>query len=335
MADQVRMADIAERLGLSIVSVSKALAGEKGVSEATRRRVRQVAEELGYRVTPRRRTDTHTIGALLPSRYLENDTGFYWQLYQELARQAMREGCMVLIERLTDTQAREGRVPALITEQKAEGMILIGKPPFDYVERLKGKWGMPVVCLDFTSPQADMDAVVSNSFYGSCALTEHLIARGHRDIGFVGTLNGTDSINDRYLGFVRALMRHKLRLNLDWVIEDRNLETGLMHPNMARRLPQKLPTAFVCNCDLAARDLIQALKTRELRVPEDISVVGYDDYLPGGGIEPPLTTWGVDMTEMARQTIGLFLARSRGEIIKPTVRLVCGQLVTRQSVANR
>ena len=336
MADQVRMADIAAKLGLSIVSVSKALAGEKGVSEETRRRVRQAAEELGYRANARRRTETHTIGALLPSRYLENDTGFYWQMYQELARQAMREDCMVLIERLTDAQAREGVLPALITERKAEGLVLIGKPPFGYVERLKRSWGIPVVYLDFSSPLADMDAVVSNSFFGAAATTEYLIERGHREIGFYGTLTATDSIQDRYLGFVRALIRHRLPLKMEWVLEDRDQETGLMLPvNMGRRLPQKLPTAFVCNCDLAAVDLIKALKARGLRVPEDVSVVGYDDYLPGGAAEPPLTTWAVDMAEMARQAISLFLARSHGEITKPTMRLVCGQLVERESVASR
>ena len=331
MGDRVRMADIAGRLGISTVSVSKALSGDKGVSEETRRRVLAAAEEMGYRGPLRRRMDTRpfALGVLIPSRYLDEGDSFYWRLYQEVAQQGAENHCLVSLEMLEDERAARAELPRLVTEQRVSGLILLGKPPFGYAERLRPHWGRPVVYLDFASPEADMDAVVSNNFYGMAAMTSYLIERGHRDIGFYGSPPATDSIADRYFGFLRALMMHHLTCRPDWRIDDRDTETGRY---TEVRLPEELPTAFVCNCDANAWRLVEALQRRGLRVPQDISVVGFDDYQPNPEKTIPLTTWAVDMGEMARLAVGLLLQKQSGEKTPPAMQMSCGRLVERDSV---
>ena len=325
------MADIAKRLGISTVSVSKALSGEKGVSEDTRQRVRQTAEEMGYRGPLRRRMDARlfTLGVLIPSRYLDVGDSFYWRLYQEVVQQAAENNCLVSLEMLDEERAALEEIPRLVAEQRADGMILLGKPPYDYARKMKDRWDRPVIYLDFASPEADMDAVISNNFYGMAAMTNYLISRGHREIGFFGTPSATDSIAERYYGYRRALMLNDLEFHPKWRIDDRDKISGV---GTVIKLPEKLPTAFVCNCDIVAIDLIRALRHRGLRVPEDISVVGFDDFLPNPEEGIPLTTWAVDMGEMARLAVHLLLRRLAGEIDPPSMQMSCGRLVERSSV---
>ncbi len=334
MAEQIRMSDIARRLGISTVSVSKALAGEKGVSEETRQRVREMAEEMGYVGPMRHRAgvkQSHVLGVLIPSRYLDATETFYWRLYQDVVQQAAQRGCLVLLEMLDDAQASECAMPRLVAENRAEGLILLGRPPFDYAGRMRQRWPRPVVYLDFCAPEANMDAVLSNNMYGMSALTEYLIRRGHREIGFVGTLQATDSINDRFLGYCRALLRNGIPFRSDWCLDDRDTETG---STFEIRLPEQLPTAFVCNCDMTAAQMIAQLKKSGRRVPEDISVVGFDDYLPAGITTIPLTTWAADTEEMARLAVRTLIKRILGEPVHSPQQITNGRLVLRDSVRS-
>ncbi len=334
MADAVRMADIAAMLGISTVSVSKALSGDKGVSEETREKVRQAAAKMGYRGPLRQRKDHGrpiTVGILIPARYLDTTETFYLHLYQEAAQQASRLNCRVLMEILEDGQAQNGEKPQLLSAYQTEGLILLGKPPYDYAARMRDQWDKPVVYLDFSAPEADMDAILSNNVYGTAALTEYLIAKGHREIGFLGTLNVTDSINDRYLGYCRAMIRNRLPLRSEWRLDDRDAGSG---NDFELPLPEKLPTAFVCNCDAAAGRLIGALAARGLRVPDDVSVVGFDDYLPDAVSTVPLTTWAADTGEMARLALETLIRRVRGETGYPLQQITNGHLVLRDTVKD-
>ncbi len=332
MAEMVRMSDIAKRLGISTVSVSKALSGDKGVSEDTRRRVREAAAEMGYQGSLRQRKDAkrrYTVGILIPARYLDETETFYLHLYQDVARQAPLQGCRVLMETLEDEQARRGELPQLMTAYHTDGLILLGNPPYDYAARMRDKWHRPVVYLDFSAPEADVDAILSNNVYGTAALTEYLIGKGHREIGFFGTLNVTDSINDRYLGYCRAMMRNNLPLRPQWRVDDRDAASGNA---FSARLPSPMPTAFVCNCDMMAARLIALVQEQGLRVPDDVSVVGFDDYLPASMSPIPLTTWAVDTVEMARLAVESLKKRMQGEGGFPQQQITGGHLVLRGTV---
>lgn len=182
---------------------------------------------------------------------------------------------------------------------KADALIILGQPSKAYL-RMICEQTLPVVFLDFYDERSGISCVVGDNAYGCYRLTAHLIRNGHRDIGFVGNPMVTSSIMDRYLGYYRAMMMNNLPVRPEWVIPDRD-ETGRLSEIV---LPEELPTALVCNCDLVARQVVQLLRSRGLRVPEDISVTGFDDFLPVAG-DPSLTTFRVDVASMVQMTVKL------------------------------
>ena len=336
MAKAVRLADIAEKVGVSTVTVSKALTGQKGVSEEMRRRITQLADEMGYVPTAKTKKSTarksYNIGLLIEESYLDKYDSFYWQMYQQVATRAMEWGCFTLMEVVGRQMAGELELPKLIREQKVDGIIVLGKMTDDFLSYIRQNTTAPLVYMDFTDEELEADAVVSDSFYGAYQLANYLIGMGHRKIAYVGTLLATTSITDRYLGYTKSLMEHGIPIRSEWQINDRDLTSGYIDEENLLQLPEEMPTAFMCNCDLTAGKLINKLSRMGYRVPEDISVVGYDDYIYPGICEVGITTYEVDLAEMARCAVGVLLEKMSGRGQNHGIHIVEGHLVIKDSV---
>ena len=336
MAKAVRLADIAEKVGVSTVTVSKALTGQKGVSEEMRRRITQLADEMGYVPAAKTKKSTarksYNIGLLIEESYLDKYDSFYWQMYQQVATRAMEWGCFTLMEVVGRQMAGELELPKLIREQKVDGIIVLGKMTDDFLSYIRQNTTAPLVYMDFTDEELEADAVVSDSFYGAYQLANYLIGMGHRKIAYVGTLLATTSITDRYLGYTKSLMEHGIPIRSEWQINDRDLTSGYIDEENLLQLPEEMPTAFMCNCDLTAGKLINKLSRMGYRVPEDISVVGYDDYIYPGICEVGITTYEVDLAEMARRAVGVLLEKMSGRGQNHGIHIVEGHLVIKDSV---
>jgi DNA-binding LacI/PurR family transcriptional regulator len=329
------MSDIARELGVSKVTVSKALSGQKGVSEELRARIRSLAGELNYQppaeLRKNRQAAGSSIGVLIPKRYLNSHETFYWKLYQEVVSLARQRECFTLLEVLEDADAMRHSLPKLVQENRADGVIIIGKPINGYAAMLGKRWPHPVVFLDFYDADISADSVISNGFFGAYMLTNHLLSLGHREIGYVGTLLSTASITDRYLGYTKALMEQGIAVRPEWVVDDRNAE-GM---DIEFRLPSPMPTAFVCNCDYIAALLIKKLRSEGFRVPEDISVVGFDNYLMPGLCDIGITTYAVDIPEMARMAVRMLLNKLTGQPYRAGLQTTEGYIVEKESARAR
>ncbi|MBE5804917.1 MAG: LacI family DNA-binding transcriptional regulator [Clostridiales bacterium] len=305
----VTMRDIGKQVGVSAVTVSKALAGKSGVSEEMRQRIVQVAEEMGY-VNPNALQNQQTrkldVGILVPDHFFSGDS-FYFTFYRQLAQELSDAGHFALMELLTKENDAHLALPHLVRSRRVDALILLGQPSRAYVQMIV-KQPLPVVFLDFFDEHAAADAVVGDNTYGTFRLTNHLIKNGHRDIGFVGNYRATSSIMDRYLGFFRAMLAQGLPIRQECIVSDRDDEGR----DLPLALPEKLPTAFVCNCDVVARRLIDQLHAQGLRVPEDVSVVGFDDFTMGNNEPPALTTFQVDFRSMAQLAVKLVTDRCNG-----------------------
>lgn len=315
----VTMRDIGKLLGVSAVTVSKALAGKSGVSESVRDKIVKTAAELGY-VNPNDMRSQEVraldVGILIPDQYFSTDS-FYAMFYKQLVRCLTDSGHFGMLELLSaDTEASLA-LPNLLRFDRVDALIILGQPSRSYV-RMVAQQSVPVVFLDFYDEFACADAVVGDNTYGCARLTSHLIHNGHKDIGFVGTRQVTSSIMDRYLGYYRAMLMHDLPIREEWIIADRDASGHMMPPV----LPDKLPTALVCNCDLTARMTIEQLNRAGYRVPEDVSVVGFDDF-SGGSAEPALSTFRTDVDAMAQMAVKLASERCSG-VQKPFGRVVVG-----------
>jgi len=338
MIKTVRLADIAGRVGVSVVTVSKALSGQKGVSEEMRAKIRAVADEMGY--TPvhsarQEKAKSYTVGVITFERYFAKFASFYWKMYQELATQALKADCFSMLEVIAEFDEDALVAPRLLEEERVDGNIIIGKPKRDYLKMLYRKKKLPMVFLDFYDDEEIVDSVISAGFYGMYRMTEYLIQNGHTRIAYVGTLMYTESITDRYFGYCKALMEHGLEQNPEWIIKDRGYGDGLIGVNYTFSFPEdNMPEAFVCNNDVTAHALIGQLAEKGYRVPEDISVVGYDDYLYAELGDSKITTYSVDMAEMTRVALECLVKRIERTAVSAKVNIVNGSLVERNSVKN-
>jgi LacI family transcriptional regulator len=322
----VTMRDLGKRLGVSAVTISKALAGKSGVSEEMRQRIISLADELGY-VNPNQQSKDKRmdIGILVPESFFSNDT-FYAMFYKQLLQMLTENGHFGLLELITGDMQKRLTLPNLLRSRRVDALILLGQQTENYVRLIAGQ-GLPTVALDFHCSAVPMDAVVGDSVRGAAEMTRHLIECGHRDIGFLGNVKATSSIMERYLGFASEMLRHDLPIRPECVLPDRTEDNIIALPP----LPKKLPTAFVCNCDVVARPFIEYLRAAGIRVPEDVSIVSYDDYnnVPGS---LPLTTYRVDTEAMCRIALQRVTERARGDEQPPCRIVVGGESVLRDSV---
>ena len=321
------MRDIARAVGTSAVTVSKALAGKSGMSSALREKILKTAEEMGYvygreGIPGKPHLD---IGILIPERFFEPES-FYSDMYWKLIRHLTKRGHFGLLELLDEEREAAMKLPNLVSSGKADGMIILGEPVKEYY-RMLAQTGTPTVFLDFYDERGYADAVAGDNTYGAYRLTSHLIRRGHTKIGFVGNRLATASIMDRYLGFYRAMLKNGLEIREDWILPDRRL-TGLLVPP---ELPKEMPTAFVCNSDLTARMMIGILQKAGYRVPEDVSVTGFDDYPAGGETDIGLSTFRIDTDAMVSLAVKAITERCAGSKRAFGRTVVGGQPVYRES----
>ncbi|MBQ9324307.1 MAG: LacI family DNA-binding transcriptional regulator [Clostridia bacterium] len=323
------MRDIGKAVGVSAVTVSKALAGKSGMSEAMRERIEKKAHEMGYvypgmaRMTSNQHLD---IGILIPEAFFDANS-FYANLYKRLVQQMTEAGHYALLE-LIDRGAEERlELPKILQNRRVNGLILLGQPRKEYYRSI-AEQEIPVVFLDFYDEQASADAVVGDNSYGCYRLTSHLIKNGHSRIGFVGNYRATSSIMDRYLGFYRAMLSHQLPLRQDWVVMDRDLDNRLLEEFS---LPEEMPTAFVCNCDVVARRLIRQMEKKGLRVPEDISITGYDDFETETAPGPGISTFRVDLDAMVETAVKDLMDRRAGLKTSPGRTVISGHPIYRES----
>ena len=127
-------------------------------------------------------------------------------------------------------------------------------------------------------------------------------------------------------------MEYGIEIKKEWVIDDRYISTGMIDDEKLIQLPENMPTAFFCNCDLVGSMLIKKLENAGYKIPEDMSVVGYDNFLYPGVCDVEITTYEVDTKEMARRAVNNLIKKMSGEKYKNAIIIVEGHLVEKDSV---
>ncbi|MCC6094305.1 MAG: LacI family DNA-binding transcriptional regulator [Eubacterium sp.] len=336
MKKSVTLADIGQRLGVSTVTVSKALSGQGGVSDELRQKIITLAGEMGYRKAERTvNTGEHvTIGVIVAERYLEEMRSFYWKLYQELAAKALAKECFTLLEVVDAEAERTLQIPGLILQHKADGLIVMGAFSHSYVCNLAEKADIPLVALDTTieNGKSSVDAVVSDNMHGAYIMTNYLFSLGHRDIGFVGTVLATQSIEERFLGFMKARLEHGESMENVVLSKDRDMEKGVIDMDRFFHVKaDRMPTAFFCNCDVTAQRLICKLESMGYRVPEDISVVGFDNFVVDNFNKIGITTYEINTGAMAAKAVHVLRQSIRNPAYSNGISYINGKFILRES----
>lgn len=337
MAKDVTLADIAAKIGVSTVAVSKALTGKPGVSDELRIRIRQAAERMGYISSASGKssvTETGNIGVIIPENYYGYSISFYGQLYEKVVRALYENQYYGIMELLSKEDEMDGTIPKVLRDGKVDGLIFMGQMDEEYICKIVGRSELPVFFLDTYMPSVAVDTVVSDGYYGTFMLTDYLIRRGHTKIGFVGNIYATDSIADRYWGYRKALRSHRIEFENRWEIPDRS-QYGKISGQILYESGGL--DAYVCNCDHAAQIVIQDLEKMGYSVPDDVSVVGFDDFLPPdwGRDADRITSYSVDMERMAQTCVKSMIQKIRHQKYVEGIQIVTGKIVEKQTVKDR
>ena len=336
MPKAVKLADIANQLGVSTVTVSKALSGQRGVSDEVRAKIKQLAEEMGYVKTvgtdKSREHKSYTIGIVAAERYLGENQSFYWRIYRELSQRAMRKNCFAMLEVISFEEEQKMSMPKMVTEEKVDAVIVLGTFKVEFAQYLRENVRLPLILLDTSGNEGEYDSVVSNNMMGAYQMTNYLVQLGHSKIGFVGTRLMTASIHYRYFGYLKSMMHHGIKMREDWIIDDRDRETGQIDYSQYCRLPEEdMPTAFFCNNDIAAMAMIRRLTDHGYEVPEDVSVVGFDNYINEPFPKLGITTYAINTKEMARRALHILVHKLENPDYSTGVYLIGGRFIERES----
>lgn len=328
---EVTLADIADAAGTSIVTVSNALNGRKGVSERLRNEILLLAEEMGYELKRSEKDsgqDTaYNLGVIVSEEYTTYYPSFYMDIYQKIVMAAARKNSFAVLEVFGQEAQKQGRLPELLSNETIHGIMLLGQMQKGYTRLLQEHSRVPVLFVDYYEDLPEADFIVSNGYYGMYQVTHYLIQNGYRRLAYVGDIYRTSSIMDRYMGYRRALQEQQIPLRSDWLISDRD-EKGTW---ISIKLPEEMPEAFVCNCDQEAALLLERLGSMGYRVPEDIGVAGFDHY---AGVQTPvsLVTYEVDMNALAMVSVSTLLKKIKGLPYRRGIRVVDGVMIDGSSI---
>ena len=326
----VTMKDIAKKLNISTVSVSKALNNKEGVGADLRQTILDTAAEMGYKLKKNIQSTkkSRLIGIVIAKHFLSPSPSFYWSLYEQVV-QALRIRNYHSILEIVSLDENSG-APGFLSRDDLDAIVVVGYVGTTYMKKLEA-YGIPLIMLDFFNEKIHGMGITPDNSNSTYQITNYLIESGHRKIGYVGNIMVMPQIMDRYLGYYRAMLLNHIELNKEWVLDDRD-ENMILYEEFA--LPQEMPTAFVCNSDQVAYRFVDYLIKKGYRVPEDVSVGGFYDYAYAQLCHPPLTTMHIDMPEMAEIAADVLYKRIELHTSPSNIIQVYGKIVKRDSVKS-
>lgn len=332
---EIKLEDIAVSLGVSIVTVSNALKGKKGVSEETRSRILEMAEKMGYQVQKteeKRESESYMVGVAVAERYVKEFPSFYMDIYKYVAQEVNRKGSLTVLEIVDERKEKEFGNMQIFSGVEIDGIILIGQMKKEYIARMKSVYKVPIVCVDYYDIENDMDYIVTDGYNGMFRMVEYLIGLGYRRFRFVGTPQATRNIMDRYMGYCKALELHGLQSQQQNVLNDRRSK-GYNY-QLDAEVPEKLPEVFVCNCDKIAGILIEKIEKRGIRIPEDVAITGFDNFHAKIRDDLILTTYENDGKAIAQISVNTLFRRMAGK--EPEgIRIVEGKVIEGNTVRKK
>ena len=329
------MDDIAERLDISKNSVSLALNNKKGVSDELRKRVLETAREMGYGSYSAQTDSRDGCIILLVPEYLHNDSFFYVEIFWSVDHAIKKKKLISINAGISRRMERELVMPEFPTEMKIVGLMVIGVLGDEYVTKLK-KCGYPMISVDIPPKDIDISCVCTANLNGGYLATEHLIAKGHTNIGFIGPVHFANSVYERYCGYRQAMMDHDLHINpnvciLGDVRNPERLDTIEVLEPYLDNLKER-PTAWFCAGDRIAFAVITLLTAKGIRVPDEISIIGFDDIPLATMVLPQLTTIHIDRKLMGKMVVENLLNQPKDS--DSLIIQIPGRLVQRDSVKS-
>ncbi|MFZ5823550.1 MAG: LacI family DNA-binding transcriptional regulator [Bacillota bacterium] len=325
--------DVARLAGTSVSTVSRVLTRNGPVAETTRTRILEAIEALGYQPNSVARglvqKRTHTIGVVIP----DVANPYYGEVLRGMGDVASTHGFHLILLNADLSFVKEKDCFSLLREKQVDGLVYASGTITPEHREIFSQIGRPVMLASTCDAERPFPAVLVDSRQGAALAMEHLIGLGHRRIGLItGPLNDLVAGLPRWEGYVQTAARLGVELLPTQIAEgDYRMESG--YQAMSRFLDQGLPpTAVAAASDLMAVGAMNAVLDRGLRVPDDISVIGFDNIAMASAVRPALTTVAQPMYEIGAIAMERLIRSVTGEEV-PEVHWIQPSLIIRQSTA--
>lgn len=335
---RVTIKDIAKETGLSIATVSYVLNGKDNVLEETKKIVQDAADQLGYIKNYSARSlvmnTSNLIGVVIPQtepgHAMVFENPFYSEILSSIEYHARLIGYHVIV---TGTDADE-KYYNLAKERNLDGIIIIGAYPDEFYDGLKTT-RTPIVLVDSYIEGEHFHSVTINDIEGAYSATQYLIDNGHKDIAFIsGGFKNGGVCEKRCQGYRNALKDSRIEVKKENIItEYTDFDSGM---HMAKKMIQETNvTAVFCSADILALGVIKQLTEMGIKIPEDISIMGFDNLGIARYSTPGLTTVGQDVFEKGKMAVELIQKGIHTKNIETQEIVLKTKIVIRESVAKR
>ena len=331
----VTIKDIAEKAEVSISTVSKSLNDKGGVSPVTRQKVLNIAKEMGYfSFHSQANLKTHNIAFLMSRNHIPIfNNPFYTRVIAGVEIEVENFDYNLLVSTIILDALDNKEVPAIISQNKVDGLILAGADINQKMIRAIEKLKFPTVLVDNYLSSPIMDSIVSDNFSGAMKAVNYLISMGHKNIGYAGGPLSHPSFEERYKAFKLEMMENDLEINSHFVKIKSEFGQD-MDQKLAKEFlkEEKLPTAIFAANDATAIGLLQTFNKYGVKVPQDISIIGFDNIELTAFTSPSISTISVDKEGMGQEAARKLFERIQNPEKKSTKSVIPTELIERESV---
>ena len=307
--------DIAEILGVSIPTVSRALKNSPEISLELCAKTQKLAKEMNYRPNPfalsLRKNAPRTIGVIVPDIV----THFFASILNGIENTAIANGYFIIITTSHESYEYEKRNIQNLVNMRVEGIIAsLSQETTDYshLSDLKDTT-MPLLLFDRVCLTEQFSSVVADGAYSAQTATQHLLDNGSRRVAFIGGANHLDIVKKRKHGYLEALRNNRIPIEKELVIcRKLDFEEGKIATETLLALPNP-PDAILAMNDTLAFAAMEVIKSHGLRIPEDIAIIGYTDEQHANYVEPKLSAISHQTYKMGESACQLLIEQIKGE----------------------
>lgn len=306
--------DLADRLDVSIATVSRALRNSHEVGEDITRKVQELAKKMNYRPNPfaqsLRKEAPKVIGVIVPNLV----THYYASVLDGIEDFAMQQGYSVISANSRESHQREVQAISNFLDMRVEGIIAcLSQETTDYThfEELY-KMGVPLVFFARCCLEEKFSQVVANGDEAAQLATQHLINKGSRRIAFIGGPNHLDMVRRRKHGYLQALRENRIPVDRELVICDK-IDFKVGREATMRLLREKKPDAILAFNDILTYAAFDGVKTLGLRIPQDVAIIGFTDDNSVNFVTPKLSAIMDQSHEQGMKACELLMRRISGD----------------------
>lgn len=327
--------DVARLAGVSTTTVSHVINKTRFVAENTTRKVWAAVDELNYAPSAVARSlkcnSTRTIGMLVT----KSTNPFFAEVVHGVEEYCYNEGYTLILCNTEGNLAKQRDYLRMLAEKRVDGLLVMCTDlNEELLALLEKKKDLPMVVMDWGARHVNTDRIQDNAELGGYIATKHFIDNGHTKIGCISGQMDRLTCHERLQGFRKALDEAGLLYNPDWVVEaDFECDSTVEAANKLVALEDR-PTAVFCFNDIMALAAISTFRQAGLDVPNDISVIGYDNIDLAGFFSPPLTTIHQPKNRLGKTAIKLLMERLANKENQQQIFEVQPELVVRRSVRN-